>query len=213
MNERTDENELGGFVISTCPRARRERRHRRHAIARSLTHAALAAGLLLAAAAASAEQAWIKAELTLNLRTGPGTQYRILDAVKSGDLVTILERAESWTHVRLAEGKDGWIPAGYQPPPTLRLVQLEEEVVELRGQLETVTADREQLRSSNESLASNDDEQATRIAELTQENMRLTAGQRWPEWITGGAMVAIGMILGALWSRSAGRRSSPRIRL
>ena len=165
---------------------------------------------------AGAEAAWIRAELRLNLRTGPGTSYRIVGTLETGDGVTVLERAEKWTKVELAEGNQGWIPAGYlqsDAPPTIRLGQLEREVVELRGQLETVTSEREQLTETNTTLSSSDDLQNQQIADLSRENARLKGGQRWPEWITGAGVLCVGMILGALWSRSTGRRSSPRIRL
>jgi SH3 domain protein len=165
---------------------------------------------------AAAEQAWVRAELRLNLRTGPGNNYRIVGAIGTGDSVTILKQTETWTQIRLAGGEEGWIPAGYlqpEPPATIRVTQLEEEVLELRGQLETVTAERESLSKSNERLTGDDDQQAQQIAELTRENARLKGGQRWPEWLTGAGVLCVGMFLGWLWSRSTGRRSSPRIRL
>jgi SH3 domain protein len=166
--------------------------------------------------AAQAETAWIRGEIRLNLRTGPGNNYRIVDSIGTGDKVDILQRTEKWTQIRLEDGKDGWIPAGYlqdEAPPAIRLGDLEKEVVELRGQLETVTAERKSLAEKNESLAGNDDEQLQQIADLTRENARLKGGQRWPEWITGAGVLCVGMLLGAAWSRTTGRRSSPRIRL
>ena len=177
----------------------------------------LAWGLALSGPApAAAEPAWIRAEVRLNLRTGPGSSYRILDMLQTGDAVTILERAEGWTKVESADGKLGWIPAGYlqaTAPPTIRLAQLEREVTQLRGQLETVTAQREQLQQANEQLQSTDAQQRQRITELDRETERLKGGQRWPEWITGAGVLCVGMLLGMLWTRSAGRRSGPRIRL
>ena len=95
----------------------------------------------------------------------------------------------------------------------VRLVKIEAEVVELRGQLEALGAQRARLSASNERLAGADMEQTQQIDELSRENDQLKGDQRWPEWITGGAMVCVGMLLGALWSRSSGRRNSPRIRL
>ena len=55
---------------------------------------------LLGSQASAAERAWIKGEVRLNLRSGPGTSYRILDGVKTGDVLTVLNRQESWTEVR-----------------------------------------------------------------------------------------------------------------
>lgn len=169
-----------------------------------------------AAAPALAEQAWIRAEIRLNLRTGPDPTYRILATLQTGDEVGILERTEGWTRIKAADGKQGWIPAGYlQPtaPPTIRLAQLEQQVIELRGQLETVTAEREQLQESNTQLTQTDAQQQQRMTELDRENERLKGGQRWPEWITGAGVLCVGMLLGMLWTRSSGRRSGPRIRL
>jgi SH3 domain protein len=163
-----------------------------------------------------ADPAWIRGEIRLNLRTGPGNNYRIVGSLGTGDKVDVVQRTEKWTQIRLEDGQDGWIPAGYlqdEAPPAIRLGDLEEEVVELRGQLETITAEREALAEKNASLAGNDDEQLQQIAELTRENARLKGGQRWPEWITGAGVLCVGMLLGAAWSRSTGRRSSPRIRL
>jgi len=168
------------------------------------------------ATTASAEQAWIRAEVRLNLRTGPGSGYRILATLQTGDEISILQRAEGWTKVRASDRKEGWIPAGYlqsKAPPTIRLAQLEVQVTELRGQLETVTAERERLAQANVRLEEMDALHTSQITELDRENERLKGGQRWPEWITGAGVLCVGMLLGMLWNRSTGRRSGPRIRL
>ena len=55
--------------------------------------------LLLPPALCSAETAWIKDEVKLNLRTGPGVQYRILGAVGTGDRVEVVELTPGWTRV------------------------------------------------------------------------------------------------------------------
>ena len=175
---------------------------------------AIAPCALILPGAARAEQSWVRAEVRLNLRTGPGANYRIVGTLATGDEVTVLERREKWTKISIGDDKPGWIPAGYlqtEAPPTIRLGQLEREVVELRGQLETTTAEREGLQESNTRLSSTDQKQSRQITDLTRENERLKGGQRWPEWITGAGVLCVGMILGALWNRSAGR-ASPRIR-
>ena len=180
------------------------------------TAVVLFGGALIAPGSASAEQAWVRGEIRLNLRTGPGNNYRIVHTLTTGDVVSVVNRAEKWIQIQLPDGKKGWIPTGYlQPdaPPTIKLAQLQEEVVELRGKLETVTAERESLASTNESLSGSDAEQESQIAELTRENARLKGGQRWPEWIAGAGVLCVGMILGAIWRGSGGRRASPRIRL
>jgi len=178
---------------------------------------ALVADFVSPAAAAAEEQAWVRGEIRLNLRSGPGTAYRILGGIATGDGLTVLERGEGWTKVRLADGTAGWIPEGYlkpEPPPTIRLAQLEAEVEQLTSRLETTSGEGEQLRAANEKLSQSDGLQRTEIDRLIFENTKLRAGARYPELIAGASILAAGMILGAMLHRSsASRRPASRIRL
>lgn len=166
---------------------------------------------------AAAEQAWVRGEIRLNLRSGPGTQFRILGGVATGDGLTILQRGDGWTQVRMADGIEGWIPEGYlkpEPPPTIRLEQLETEVATLRDRLETITRESNELKTTNASLSENDSVQREEIDRLILDNTKLRAGARYPELIAGASILAAGMILGAMLHRSSSnRRPSSRIRL
>jgi uncharacterized protein YgiM (DUF1202 family) len=180
----------------------------------------LALGVALAsfsALAAYAEQAWVRGDVRLNLRTGAGTQFRIVGGAGTGDPVTILQRSEKWTQIQMENGREGWIPVGYlqpDPPPTVRLARLEKEVVGLRSQLETTSGEAGSLRESNQELTSRDDEQRADIERLTMENMDLKAGERWPYLITGASIFVAGMILGGiLHAMSSARSRRPRVRL
>lgn len=185
--------------------------------------AGLAAALLLVlgsalldAQTASADTGWVRGNIRLNLRAGAGTQFKILGAVETGDQMDVLARGESWTRVRTAEGKTGWIPAGYletEPPPTLRLAQLETETATLRTQLEEIRSEAAGLRESNATLASTDSGQREQIESLKIENYELRAGSRYQEWITGALILFGGMIVGAILHRNSTRRPSSRIRL
>jgi SH3 domain protein len=178
--------------------------------------AALCFLALLVAAAATAESAWVRGEVRLNLRSGPGNQYRILGVVKTGDALQVMERGENWTRIRTAEGEEGWIPGGYldaEPPPAIHLEQLEAEVASLRDALKKSETETSTLRQRSEKFASNDSEQASEIERLTKENYRLRAGERWAEWITGALVLSTGMALGALLSRISSRRHRQRLRL
>jgi SH3 domain protein len=164
-----------------------------------------------------AEPAWVKGEIRLNLRSGAGTEFKIIGAVETGDELSVLTTTKKWTQVRTAEQKLGWIPAGYLeniPPPMLRLQQLETEAASLRTQLEDLRAEASGLRESNATLTANDSGQRQEIEALKLENYELRAGTRYQEWITGALIVAGGMIVGALLHRrSSSRRSGGRIRL
>ena len=183
-----------------------------------LTLACLLAVLTLPTLAeiASADTGWVRGNIRLNLRSGAGTQFKILGAIETGDEMDVLARGESWTRVRTAEGKSGWIPAGYletEPPPTLRLAQLETETGSLRTQLGESRSEAAQLRESNVTLASTDSGQREQIESLKIENYELRAGSRYQEWITGALILAGGMLLGAILHRNSTRRPSSRIRL
>jgi len=174
-------------------------------------------GTALTPNSALAEQAWVRDEIRLNLRTGPSGQNRILGVVKTGDAVQVVTRGDGWTKVRkLEDGKEGWIPVGYlnaRPPPGIRLAELEIHAAELETELATVSTRASELADTNEVLASQDGEQEAQIKSLTLENMELKAGARYPEWITGALIFASGMLLGAILRSSFARRSPQRVRL
>lgn len=179
--------------------------------------ALLVAGLLTPPSVALAEQGWVRDEIRLNLRTGPSTQNRIVGVVKTGDAVRVLTRGDGWTKVKVLEsGTDGWIPEGYllpQPPPAIRLAELEVHAAELEDQLTVVTQKADELGATNEILSAQDGEQEAQIKSLTMENMELKAGARYPEWITGALIFASGMLLGAILRSSFAKRSPQRVRL
>ncbi|NNL67841.1 MAG: TIGR04211 family SH3 domain-containing protein [Myxococcales bacterium] len=177
---------------------------------------ALALALLLLATPATAQEVWVKDEVNLNLRTGPGNQYRITGLLKTGDSVRIVKRGEGWTQVRLSDGKQGWVPAGFlmaEAPAATRVDRMEHETRELR---ETVASLREQvatLSGDRSALEQSESAQRARAQELESENMELKAGARWPEWITGAAILASGMLVGSIVQTWASRRPRSRIRL
>ncbi len=171
--------------------------------------------LLAESGAAGAEQAWVRGA-PLNLRSGPSARYRILASTAPGSRLEILERGDGWTRVRTPDGKEGWIAAGYlapEPPPTVRLAQLEKEAEALRRSLSQTTEEAQRLRESNASLSSADEGQRGTIERLTRENTKLRAGTRSAEWLTGAAILGLGMVVGAILHGLTGRRRSSRLRL
>lgn len=183
---------------------------------RRVSCAALAlAGVLFVATAAWAEAAWVRGA-PLNLRSGAGTGFRIIASAKPGERLEVLSRGDGWTRVRIPSGKEGFIAAGFldaQPPPNVRLAELEQQVTTLTDQLDSTTSEASTLRSRSDSLASSDADQKTKIEELTQENYKLRAGERWAEWIIGALLLGTGMALGAILRGVSGRRRSNRLRL
>lgn len=175
-----------------------------------------AAGLAcILAGAAHAESGWARGAPLL-LRSGPSTQNRILGSLEPGQRVEILERGDGWSRVQTPAGKVGWVAAGYlsgEAPPAQRLEALEAETVRLRQELETLRGQAEQLSRENEALSGEDATRRERLEELAQENLRLRAGERWAEWLTGALLLGTGMALGGLLTRLSGRRGPKRLKL
>jgi len=194
---------------------------REHAISearRTRSLARLVPGVALAlalAAPADAETAWVRGA-PLNLRSGAGTEFKILATVPVGAEVDVLQHDGAWTRIRLGEGRTGWIAAGYledEPPPALRVGELESEVGRLSAALESTTSEATGLRESQAALQSEDATRTAKLARLEQENLQLRAGARWPEWVTGALILSTGMALGAVLRGVSGRRRQSRLRL
>jgi SH3 domain protein len=164
----------------------------------------------------AADQAWVKGEARYNLRRAPGAEYRIVGLVKSGDTLIVLERVDGWTKVQTEDGgEEGWIDSEHlltDPPPAVRVTELESQIVELRGRIDDQCKATAELRSENEELSQRSNGQETEIARLTGHNQALRAEARWREWLTGGSILIAGMLLGMLMHRSATRRASTRLR-
>ncbi|MGI9431694.1 MAG: TIGR04211 family SH3 domain-containing protein [Myxococcota bacterium] len=167
-----------------------------------------------ATSAAPGDAAWVKGA-PLNLRSGAGTQYRILATSLPGERVEILEETERWTKVRKPDGTDGWIAAGYldpKAPPLQRVGLLEADVERLTRDLDAKTSGAATLLTETESLKEREATREAELARLTQENLRYRAGARWPEWATGALILCTGMALGAVIRQVSGGRRQNRLR-
>ena len=63
---------------------------------------AVSAGAALAATATSA----------VNVRTGPGTQFRAVDTLRAGERVSVVDQDGGWCAINSA-GADGWVSCRY----------------------------------------------------------------------------------------------------
>lgn len=67
-------------------------------------------GLALATSAASAATAY--ADATVNVRSGPGTSYSVVDVLEEGQEVEVDRCKGLWCFVQ-KPGRDGWVNANY----------------------------------------------------------------------------------------------------
>jgi SH3 domain protein len=175
----------------------------------------LAAAVVVPAGAARAERAWVKDELTVWVRSGPGNKYRNFRAIKTGDTVEILSRTKDWTQIKAGDS-EGWIPVGFlqpEPPARIRLERHEAETADQRRRFTTISGEVSELRTQNAELSERQQTLEAELARIRDENIELRAGARWPEWIAGASILVVGSLLGMFVQWSSGRRNTRRIRL
>ena len=57
---------------------------------------------------------------SLNMRTGPSTKYSVIQKLKKGATVTILESKSGWYKVKASNGKTGWVSSKYIKVNTIK---------------------------------------------------------------------------------------------
>ena len=90
-----------------------------------------------------AEPLYVIEQLAVNVNSAPDASGERVASLKSGDRVEELERAGDEVHVRLANGRDGWVRASYlsaTEPLRVRLAQREAEVARLNEELSALKA-------------------------------------------------------------------------
>jgi hypothetical protein len=95
----------------------------------------------------------------------------------------------------------------------MRLDRMKNETADARSQFGTLTERVKQLETENGKL----NERRRRRRKSWRRSRATTwscaPGARWPEWITGACLLAVGMLMGAIVQSMNGRRARPRIRL
>lgn len=82
------------------------------------------------AGVAHAEQVFVSDKLVVSVYAEANQESEKLTTLESGDAVELIEKAEGYARIKLADGREGWIRSSYlspQMPAVLRLKQLESE--------------------------------------------------------------------------------------
>lgn len=139
-------------------------------------------------AVAQARTVYVDDQIYLPVRSGPGSQYRIIEnAVPSGTALEVLEgENENYTRVRTPKGNDGWVSTQYLSDTpiardllqraTRNLESARSELNQTREQLQEVTAERDELRNSETSLSGRTEQlqqELSRIKEVAADSLNL----------------------------------------
>jgi hypothetical protein len=104
--------------------------------------------LMLTAPAVRADPTYVIEQLVVSVTSTPDAEGERIGQVKSGDKLEVLEREADETHVRLSNGKDGWVKSSYltaDPPLQTRLTERTAEVEKLKQ-------DADKLRQQDDKL-------------------------------------------------------------
>lgn len=141
---------------------------------------------------AQARTVWVDDKLYLPVRSGAGTQFRIIEnAVPSGTPLQVIEVGDSYTKVRTPRGNEGWVSSQYlsnQPiaadrlkTVTQQLEQARSELSQAREQLASVTEERNNLQSSESDLSNPSEElqeELQRIQNIASDSINLERRNR-----------------------------------
>jgi SH3 domain protein len=120
---------------------------------------------------ASAETVYVTDVLRLGMHAAPDTSDKPFENLVSGTALEVLERNSSYAHVRLTDGREGWVKATYlvtDKPAAARIRELEAE----RGRFETAVAAAKTAQTAAEQELANlrhELQSTTGSAESTQE--------------------------------------------
>ena len=106
--------------------------------------------LALAAPVARAEPVYVVEQLVVGVSSAPGGAGERVGRVKSADKLELIEREGDEAHVRLPDGKEGWIKSSYlsaEEPLQHRLTERTAEVEKLKQQLDKLRQDGARLES------------------------------------------------------------------
>ncbi|WOH39379.1 TIGR04211 family SH3 domain-containing protein [Thalassotalea fonticola] len=162
---------------------------------------------------------FISDDLFIYFHSGPGTQYRILGSINAGEEVQLLGAIDNdYQQVQDTQNRKGWVDAKYiSATPGLRVVlaELNEELADKTAQLGNLQTKMSEtnkqlnaLKQQNQQVVKENKDISQKFEQASSEldekdlNIKLT-------WFTYGAgVLVLGLILGLILPRFAGRKSN-----
>ncbi len=138
------------------------------------------AAMLLTTSALAVEKRYVKDELWLPLRTGPGQEYRIIKSLQSGEHLIFIEQPEDsdYTKVKTDKGDEGFVLTRFlddEPVAKEKLILAQRELESVREQLQQAEQQRDDLQQQLSSTSNSSESLQQQNTELQQELNRITA--------------------------------------
>ncbi|MGA1823866.1 MAG: TIGR04211 family SH3 domain-containing protein [bacterium] len=154
----------------------------------------------------AAQNVYVVERTKVNLRSGPGYEFKIISLLSSGEELVILEELEDWYKIRLknddSNKKTGWI---------LKALVTEEEpmamqIVDLKKSQEALTAQLNQLKSENMGLTRSKIElekinhiQKSELDNLKAEYYKKINSNSLKWMLIGASILLMGVIMGTIY--------------
>lgn len=179
---------------------------------------------------AAAETAYVTDNLRLRMYSD-ASLTSVIETLQSGDAFEVLSRNSQTALVQLADGRQGYVSAGYivyDPPAKLIVNEAQAEVERVTAELESMRAAFaepqalvDQLQAEASTLQADLDAATAHAAELEESNESLLAKQaryRYSlpyTWVGGAIIIALiaGILLGQWWDDRQSRRRHGGIRV
>jgi SH3 domain protein len=133
-------------------------------------------GLLLAAATGLAETKYVTQDLTITLRTGPGTDRKIISFPRAGDPLEVVTPGEEYSEVMTRSGRQGFVLTQYltdKEPPERVLARLQQQYQQVLEKYEALRQKSSQLTGDNEGLSGELTQTKRALEQLTAEHAAL----------------------------------------
>jgi hypothetical protein len=160
--------------------------------------AVLLAALLGLPVVTLADSLYIVEQIVVSVNSSADGSGERVGSLKSGDKVELLGRSGESAHVRLADGREGWLRASYlsaDEPLRARLQRSEAEVARLGAQLNSL---RTQTTSTAAPAAAAAEVPSASAAPLFSSAPESSAPARWP-WLSLGALLGVAAGFGLGW--------------
>ena len=102
-----------------------------------------------------AETKYVSEIREITLRTGPGVDYKIIEMVKSGSPLTVLEETGDWTRIQIGDDKEGWVLSRFlqnKIPDSMALQKLQGTYSALKDDADTLKDENRALMEKSEEL-------------------------------------------------------------
>ncbi|MFW6323845.1 MAG: TIGR04211 family SH3 domain-containing protein [Desulfovibrionales bacterium] len=104
---------------------------------------------------ADARTVYVSDSFEITMRTGPSNQNKILNMLRSGERLEVLDETEDWLQIRTPNEKEGWVLKRFtmtEVPKAARLAWLQREHEKLKESSKKAAAQADVLREQNREL-------------------------------------------------------------